>query len=243
MGVQLIPIQFHFPYRTPVACLPTITVAQVKFLLKEAQDCTMKVKALDLVPTSGKIDMPQAKGAVVAVIEASVSEADDALPTYEQPVLFQDRPLDEALPNVAALGDLDDWFQIPVEETCVPLGPKRPALQLPVCGSPLRSFEVPPTPPLLGSPPGCPPPPSFLFLFFFPPPSSPPTQRVGTQPLYPQVEESLLKRRTRVYTQKYQPAYSFSLYAPPPPRTYHQRAPPPLALVEPASYTLHQVGG
>ena len=44
----------------------------------------------------------------------------------------------------------------------------------------------------------------------------PPNPRVGNQPTYPRVEDSLLKRRTRAYTRKYQRAYSLSLYTPPP---------------------------
>ena len=39
----------------------------------------------------------------------------------------------------------------------------------------------------------------------------------GSQATYAQVEDSLLKRRTRTYTRKYQPAHSFSLYGAPPP--------------------------
>ena len=37
------------------------------------------------------------------------------------------------------------------------------------------------------------------------------------QPTYPQVEDFLLKGRTCAYIQKYQPAYSFTLYDTPPP--------------------------
>ena len=54
-----------------------------------------------------------------------------------------------------------------------------------------------------------------LLLQLLNPPSSPPTQQVGNQPTNPEVEDSLLKRRKR--TPKYHLAYSFSLYAPPPP--------------------------
>ena len=43
------------------------------------------------------------------------------------------------------------------------------------------------------------------------------TERVGNQPTYPQVECSLLKRRTCAHTRKYQRAYSFSPYGAPPP--------------------------
>ena len=52
--------------------------------------------------------------------------------------------------------------------------------------------------------------------------TTPPTQWVGNQSAYPQVEDSLLKRRLHMYTAKYQPPHLFSLYDPPPP-------PPPLA--------------
>ena len=55
--------------------------------------------------------------------------------------------------------------------------------------------------------------------------SAPPTQRLGNQPLHPQVEDSLLKRRTCTYNWKHQPAYSFTLYGAPPP--------PPLQLFTP----------
>ena len=46
---------------------------------------------------------------------------------------------------------------------------------------------------------------------FVNPPSSPPTQQIGSQPTYPQVEDSLLKRHTRMQHRKSQPASSFSL--------------------------------
>ena len=69
---------------------------------------------------------------------------------------------------------------------------------------PTPSFCVP-------APTGCPP-----LAVFLSPPSSPPTQRMGNQPSYPQVEESLLKRRTRTCTRKYQPACSFSHFGAPP---------------------------
>ena len=52
------------------------------------------------------------------------------------------------------------------------------------------------------------------------PPLSPPTQRMGNQHAYPQMDDSLLKRGARTYTRKYQPAYSFSLYGTPPPHTH-----------------------
>ena len=48
------------------------------------------------------------------------------------------------------------------------------------------------------------------------PPPSPPTQRVDNQLTHPQGQDPLLKTRTRTYTPKYQPAYSFSLCPPPP---------------------------
>ena len=55
-------------------------------------------------------------------------------------------------------------------------------------------------------------------VFFLNVPSPLPPQWVGTQPTYPQVEDSLLKRRTRTFT-RYQAAHSFTLYGgnPPPP--------------------------
>ena len=46
--------------------------------------------------------------------------------------------------------------------------------------------------------------------FFLRPPSSTPTESVGNQRTYPLVEDPLLKRRTRMYTRKYQSAYPFN---------------------------------
>ena len=69
-----------------------------------------------------------------------------------------------------------------------------------------------------------------LLHFFLNPPSSPPNQWVGAQPTYPQVEDSLLKRRTRMNTRKYQPVYSFSFYGnPPPQKTEFEACRPALA--------------
>ena len=45
-------------------------------------------------------------------------------------------------------------------------------------------------------------------------PSSPPTERVDNPPTHPRVEDSLLKRRTRMYARKHLPAHPSSLYAP-----------------------------
>ena len=76
--------------------------------------------------------------------------------------------------------------------------------------SPIRSPAI--SPRLLGNPTGCRP-----LAVFLNPPSSPPTQRVGTQPPHPKVEDSLLQRHRPTYTRTYQPAYSFSLNGAPPP--------------------------
>ena len=43
------------------------------------------------------------------------------------------------------------------------------------------------------------------------PPPNPQTQRVNTPPPHSRVEDSLLTKRTRTHTRKYQPAYSLSL--------------------------------
>ena len=51
-----------------------------------------------------------------------------------------------------------------------------------------------------------------LSHFFLNGASSCPTQRVGTQPTCPRVEDSLLKRRTCTYPWRYQPAYLFGIY-------------------------------
>ena len=56
-------------------------------------------------------------------------------------------------------------------------------------------------------------------------PSSPPTQRVVHQPDHPPLEDSLLEWRTRPYTRKYQPAYSFSVYGNPPNPSGRPRSP------------------
>ena len=47
------------------------------------------------------------------------------------------------------------------------------------------------------------------------PPPPPPPQRLGDQPAYPQVEGSLLNRRTPTDTRKHPPADSFSLHGAP----------------------------
>ena len=65
--------------------------------------------------------------------------------------------------------------------------------------------EFPPQ--LLGSPTGGPP-----LAAFLNPPSSFPTQQMGNQPTYPQVQDSLLKRRSHTFSCKYQAAYSVCLY-------------------------------
>ena len=72
-----------------------------------------------------------------------------------------------------------------------------------------------------------------------PPPAQPtslPSQWAGTQPTHPRVDNALLKRCTCAYSQKYQPAYSFSLSgtprppSQPPPHEFlpQERTAPPL---------------
>ena len=88
-------------------------------MLKEATDTTVRLKTLELGHSSARIDMPQAKNSIVAVIEPnSVADIDETLPTYDASFLFRSRVDDEAPPQIGEhLGDLDDWFQIPLEET------------------------------------------------------------------------------------------------------------------------------
>ena len=56
---------------------------------------------------------------------------------------------------------------------------------------------------------------SLPLVFFLTPPPSPLTQQVDNQPPRPCVEDSLLKRRARVFTRKCQPPCLLSLYASP----------------------------
>ena len=81
-------------------------------------------------------------------------------------------------------------------------GSSQGALSTPSIESPPAPGTQPPPPPT------CPP-----LAVFSNPPSSPPTQRVGSQPPHPQVEDSPLKRRTGAF---YPPSYSFSLFGSPP---------------------------
>ena len=55
------------------------------------------------------------------------------------------------------------------------------------------------------------------FCTFLNPPLSPPTNLLDNQPTYSCTLDSLFKRRTHIHTQKYQLAFSFSLYGTPPP--------------------------
>eukprot|EP00667_Euglena_gracilis_P006581 EG_transcript_6638 len=90
---------------------------KVKFLLKEAQDATLKTKSMEAIQPFGKIDMPQARVTVAAVIEPEHAELDETLPSYENPFLIPDRSLiTTAPPRLGVdMGDLDDWFQVPAE--------------------------------------------------------------------------------------------------------------------------------
>ena len=59
-----------------------------------------------------------------------------------------------------------------------------------------------------------------------PPPPPHPHSHTRNHPTYPCMEDSLRKRQTRVYTQKYQPAYSLRLYALPSDPAQHMTSMP-----------------
>jgi len=91
---------------------------KVRFLLKEAQDATMRLKTLEIVHISGRIDMPAGRGAAAALLEPERTEFDDALPQYQHTYLMPDQSFTEAgPPQLPNLGDLDDWFQVVPDQT------------------------------------------------------------------------------------------------------------------------------
>eukprot|EP00992_Anisonema_acinus_P014779 TRINITY_DN9453_c0_g1_i1.p1 TRINITY_DN9453_c0_g1~~TRINITY_DN9453_c0_g1_i1.p1 ORF type:complete len:502 (-),score=96.58 TRINITY_DN9453_c0_g1_i1:160-1665(-) len=84
---------------------------KVKFLLQEAQTATVRIKSLELSSTGKDNLLPPPKPSLTEAFEEFDYGRDQTL------FFFRHRMEDEPPPRLEELGDLDDWFQIPPEQT------------------------------------------------------------------------------------------------------------------------------